>query len=231
VIPGKSCPHRAVARTVRIGAMLTAISVAACSAPEDPTVCQPVGDNYLQDADFAMEQQNPRTNNAWITLQHAGEPSYTFTIDSGELTISKIGTQPWGIFKQQLRNTDLGGQRMAFTAELKLDLERPKGQAFLTGGGLTLTAKSGRKRILLNSKLNHEPRLGHTDWFPVEVIVDIPDNTQDIELGFILQADGMFEVRNPSFHRVDASSVACAVTPDTTDSLNSNSKTSDSSLR
>ena len=48
--------------------MLAAISVAACSAPEDPTVCQPVGDNYLQDADFAMEQQNPRTNNAWITL-------------------------------------------------------------------------------------------------------------------------------------------------------------------
>ena len=215
---------------MRLGALLPALLLAACGAPSDPDVCQLLGDNYLQDADFALEQNNSRSN-TWITLQHAGEPSYKYTARNGELTISKIGTQPWGVFKQQLRNSDLGGERMAFSAELKLALDRPAQQAMLQGGGLTLTASSGRRRVVLQSKMNHEPRLGHTDWLPVQVIVNIPGNAQNIDLGFILQADGMFQVRKPSFHRVDASSPACAVTPDLTGSLGSSSKPTNSAIR
>lgn len=208
-------PAKVVPLTKRLAAASAAILVAACGAPTDPTICLPTGDNYLQDADFALEQQDPRSN-AWITIQHAGEPSFEFTPVNGELTIRKIGTQPWGVFRQQLRNVELGGERMAFTAELKFDLNTVDSRAYNAGGGLTLTARSGRNRIVRQSTFNHEPRLGHTQWVPVQVIVDIPGNTQNIELGFMHQAEGTFQVRNPSFHRVDASSPACAVTPDPT---------------
>ena len=83
------------------------------------------------------------------------------------------------------------------------------------GGGLNLTARSGDNRIVLQSKLQHEPWLGQTDWQPVRVIVDIPGNTESIELDFLHQASGVLQVRKPSFHPVDAASPACAVTPET----------------
>ena len=101
---------------------------------------------------------------------------------------------------------------MAYTAEIKLDLTPEGMRAFPIGGGLTLVARSGNNTIVLLSKLNHEPRLGKTDWLPVEVIVDLPRNTKIIDLDFIHQASGVLQVRNPSFHRVDADSKACAIT-------------------
>ena len=192
-----------------------AILLASCGDTTDPDVCQKLGDNLLQDADFALEKQDGRSK-AWGALQHAGEKSFEYTIENGELTIEKIGTQPWGIFRQRLRTSDLDGTRMAFTAELKMDLT-PDGSGMSPtgeGGGLNLTARSGNNKILLRSTLNHEPRIGKTDWQPVRVIVDIPETTEIIELGFLHQASGVLQVRKPSFHQVDAASPACAVTPE-----------------
>jgi hypothetical protein len=190
-----------------------AIVLTACDIAVDSDTCSKVGKNYLRDADFALEQKDPQSKH-WVGLQHAGETSFEFTFEDGELSIQKIGTQPWGILRQKLRNADLGGARMAFTAEIKLDLSGEGVQAYPIGGGLELTARSGRNRILLHSALNHKPRLGNTPWQTVEVIVDIPNRTKVIDLSFLHQASGLMQIRNPSFHLVDASSIACAVTPD-----------------
>jgi hypothetical protein len=184
-----------------------------CGDTTDPDVCRQLGDNLLQDADFALEKQSRRSQ-IWSALQHTGEKSFEFVIEDGELTINKIGTQPWGIFRQRLHTNELGGTRMAFTAELKMDLSPDGSRMHYIGGGLNLTARSGNNKILLRSKLNHEPRLGKTDWLPVQVIVDIPERTEIIELSFLHQASGVLQVRKPSFHRVDAASPACAVTPE-----------------
>jgi len=197
----------------RLPAIALAMLLTSCGDTTDPDVCRQLGDNLLQDADFALEKQSRRSQ-IWSALQHAGEPSFEFIIEDGELTINKIGTQPWGIFRQRLRTNELGGTRMAFTAELKMDLSPDGSRMHPIGGGLNLTARSGNNRILLQSKLNHEPRLGKTDWLPVRVIVDIPERTEIIELGFLHQASGVLQVRKPSFHRVDAASPACAVTPE-----------------
>ena len=190
-----------------------AILLTSCDIADNTDTCSRVGENYLRDADFALEQQDPRSTH-WVGLQHAGETSFEFTFEDGELSMKKIGTQPWGILRQKLRNSDLGGARMAFAAEIKLDLTGEGVGAFPVGGGLELTARSGRNRILLHSQLNHKPRLGKTQWQRVQVIIDIPQNTKVIDLSFLHQASGVMQIRNPSFHRVDPSSTACAVTPD-----------------
>ncbi len=197
----------------RLPAIALAMLLTSCGDTTDPEVCQQLGDNLLQDANFALEKHNGRSK-LWGTLQHAGEKSFEYTIENDELTIKKIGTQPWGIFRQRLRTSDLDGARMAFTAELKMDLGPDGSLMRPIGGGLNLIARSGNNKILLRSKLNHEPRLGKTDWLPVRVIVDIPETTETIELGFLHQASGVLQVRKPSFHRVDAASPACAVTPE-----------------
>jgi hypothetical protein len=206
-------PGNAATITARLPVLALAILLASCGDTTDPDVCQKLGDNLLQDADFELEKQDGRSK-AWGALQHAGEKSFEYTIENGELTIEKIGTQPWGIFRQRLRTSDLNGTRMAFTAELKMDLSPDGARIPPTGGGLNLTARSGNNRILLRSTLNHEPRIGKTDWQPVRVIVDIPETTEIIELGFLHQASGVLQVRKPSFHQVDAASPACAVTPE-----------------
>lgn len=194
-------------------ALASAVLLASCDVADDKDGCSKLGENYLQDADFALEQQDQRSKH-WVGLQHAGETSFEFTFEDGELSMKKIGTQPWGVLRQKLRNSDLGGARMAFAADIKLDLSGEGVGAFPVGGGLALTARSGRNRILLHSALNHKPRLGKTKWQMVQVIVDIPRNTKVIDLSFLHQASGVMQIRNPSFHRVDASSAACAVTPD-----------------
>lgn len=206
-------PCSAATTPARLAVLALAILLTSCGGTSDPDVCRLLGDNLLQDADFALEKQDGRSK-SWGTLQHAGERSFEFTIENGELTIKRIGIEPWGIFRQRLRTNDLGGARMAFTAELKMDLSSDGMEMPPIGGGLNLTARSGNNRVLLQSKFNHEPRLGKTDWQPVQVIVDIPETTATIELGFMHHASGVLQVRKPSFHHVDADSPACAVTPE-----------------
>lgn len=211
--PLNAPPAKAATIALRLGAAILATLLASCGSANDPDICPGVGENYLQDADFALEQQNPRSKH-WTSSQHAGENSFSMTIENGELTIAKIGSQDWGVFRQKLRSSELGGARMMFAAEIKLDLGAEGVRAFPVGGGLSMIARSGRNRILLKSVLNHEPRLGKTEWQKVWVIVDVPDRTQVVDLGFLHQASGVLQVRKPSFHRVNATSAACAVTPD-----------------
>ncbi|MEE4144941.1 MAG: hypothetical protein V2I26_09085 [Halieaceae bacterium] len=168
--------HAITTALTRLAITLLAVLLTACGATTDPGVCQQLGENLLQDANFALEEQDGRSK-SWGALQHAVEKSFEFTVENGELTITKIGTQPWGIFRQRLRTSELGGARMAFTAELKMDLSSNDSRLPTTGGGLNLTALSGNNKVLLQSRFNHEPRLGKTDWQAVRVIVDIPETT------------------------------------------------------
>ena len=197
----------------RVVALTLPILLASYGNADDADLCSAVSENYLQDADFALEQKDPRSTH-WNSLQHAGEDSFKFSIESGELTVKRTGSQPWGVMQQKLRTKDLGGARVAFTADLKLDLRAEGLAAFPRGGGLSLAARSGSNRILRQSVLNHKPRTGKTEWQQVRVIVDLPKKTKIIDLGFLLQTAGSMQVRNPSFHRVDTASPACAVTPD-----------------
>jgi hypothetical protein len=202
-------------RVVLVLAAATFIMISRGSSAEG-NYCDLVDGNYLQNPNFS--QSNPQGGQRfWGGGQHAGEESFELVFDDGELTISKIGTQPWMAFRQTVEATELAGKKMAMNAELRLDLRQPeRAQGFLVGGGLKIAARAsaarGRK-LLLRSVLDHQPRLGKTDWYPVQVVVQLPKKTSTVEVGFLHQADGTLQIRNPSFQLVDESVKPCEVSP------------------
>jgi len=64
-------------------------------------------------------------------------------------------------------------------------------------------------RSLLNSTLDHEPRMGLADWHEVQVVVKVPKKAERLSVGFTLQADGYFVVRNPSLRRANLAAAPC----------------------
>lgn len=177
-------------------------------------LCPVKGENFLLDPGFTGRNDLGYLTH-WKSLQHAGENSFDVAIENGELTITKTGTQPWFMFRQSIKAEQLAGKKLAFEAELKFDLQPPAvASMFTMGGGLQLAAKPGSSgRPLLRSSMNHEPRLGKVDWHAVQVIVQLPRRTSLIELGFAHQADGILQVRQPSFRLVDESDQPCEITP------------------
>ena len=189
----------------------TSLLLSACENSADASGCVSTSDNYIQDTDFELERENRRSKH-WTATQHAGEPSFEVLIEDGVLTITKTGTQPWFIYRQRLQNSEFAGARMAFSAQIKLDVA-PAVRVFgRSGAGLSAVMRSGNKQILMRSSLDHEPHMGKTDWTDVELVFDIPADTDSIDLSFLHQAEGSFQVRNPSFHKVKTSSGTCQPT-------------------
>lgn len=195
---------------------LLGILLAACEPAPDANFCKVTGENLIKDPAF-----NTRTDRGnlkhWATAQHAGENSYQYDIDDGELSIRKIGTQPWFVFKQRMDIPAQAGKKLAFYAELELDLQEPvEEHGFKVGGGLLLTAKArpnGQGKVLLDASLLHEPHLGKVDWRPVQVVVELPDKTRSLILGAMQRADGSLKIRNPKLQWVDESEQPCDITP------------------
>ncbi|MEH6611326.1 MAG: hypothetical protein V7696_18285 [Halioglobus sp.] len=176
--------------------------------------CEVMAENLLQDPIF-VERNSAGHLKYWKSSQHAGEPSFEVVIDDGELTINKTGTQPWFYFRQNVAAKKLAGKKMALTAELKLNMQHPptRSENFVRGNGLNIAARSQGRKLLLRSIMDHEIRSGKTDWYPVQVVFKVPGNSSTVDVGFAHQADGTFQVRNPSFQLVDESSKPCAISP------------------
>ncbi len=188
--------------------------VASCESGTEIGICAVTGDSYLQNGDFSAKKKSGGPKE-WTGTQHAGENSFELEIDGREVTIDKIGTQPWFLLRQRLPGKDFAGKKMAFTAEIKLDLRPPAGVEMLPiGGGLQIAARAGAGgKPLLRSTLDHEPRMGKTDWQTVQVVIEVPARTRTLELGFLHQADGSFSVRNPSLKLVDETTEPCELSP------------------
>ena len=178
--------------------------------------CPLTGPNFLVDAYFALEADDPQSPH-WKAHRHAGAAAYSTDISNGELTIRKTAPQYWFYFGQRVSAVDLREQKLAFSAELKLDLTPAAGEyrSLRPGGGLTIKALTGGG-ILWTSQLNHQPRIGTSDWQPVQVVFAVPANAQVLDLGFLHEADGTLQVRKPSLRAVDESEAPCAITPDPT---------------
>ncbi len=144
--------------------------------------CPVTGPNLLVDADFTLEGDDPQSPH-WKSHRHAGAAAYSTQISKGELTIRKTAPQHWFYFGQRVSAVDQRQQKLAFSAELKLDLTPASGEyrSFRPGGGLAIKALTVGG-ILWTSQLNHQPRIGKTDWQPVQVVFTVPANAQVLDL-------------------------------------------------
>ena len=181
----------------------------ACQEQGEERACRSGESNYLLDADFALEGASKGSPH-WVALQHAGEKSAEIAIENGVLTIARTESQSWYFFKQKVRSDDFRGATIAFEADIKLDLlPREKGGIPDYGAGLSVAAYNGNGRLLRNSSLEHEPHRGRSDWVPVQVVLELPVFTRVLNVGFMHQANGVLQVRNPSLRLVEGSSENC----------------------
>lgn len=178
-------------------------TLAACAGPQDCT--RPLSDNLLENPRFELDEHGRRYR--WSSVQHAGTPAYQITVENGVLAISKLDRQPWFAFRQKVNIPDRVNQRLRFSAEIKLDMTEDPEHTFEQGGGLSLTIRgtsSNRSnKVLLRSVLDHEPRLGSTDWTPVAVTVAVPPGAKTLTAGFLHQANGTLKIRNPELRQVE----------------------------
>lgn len=186
-------------------ALSGALFLVACGAEEAgqaPASCAVLSGNLIQDTSFTTLFA-PRSQRLWHVAEHAAGGTYEPSVKDGVLSIRKIGDEPWFTVNQVPEVKDLAGKKLAFSAEIKLDLHEPEHpHGFGYGGGLTVLAQSGSKMVV-NSTLEHEPNFGTHDWQSVQVVFPLPKNTTFVRVGFVHQAGGVIQVRNPALHVVD----------------------------
>lgn len=170
--------------------------LAACSGESTPDDgCAPVGENLLRDLSFATITA-PRPQRDWRSSEHAAGQTFEYSANEGTLTIHKTGGEPWFLLSQSVDTAAVEGKQLTFGADVKLDLQLPQDHAFKPGGGLSVLARKNGA-VVINSTLEHEPRLGTTDWTPVDVTITVPLGTNFLRVGFLHQAEGTLRVRNP----------------------------------
>ncbi|MEP4486039.1 MAG: hypothetical protein ABJ013_10455 [Halioglobus sp.] len=189
-----------------LGLILSLLASSSVGAEE---LCATKGENYIQDADFALEAADVRAR-FWGRAQHAGERSFTATFEEDVLTIEKVDIQPWYYFRQFIDAEDLQGKTLAFTAEMELNLTEPEVPAFdVHGGGLYVAVSSSSRKVLLRSELENEPRIGKTDWIPMQYVFKVHPRAKTIEVAFAHIAEGSMRVRHPSLKEVNLKKPEC----------------------
>ena len=174
---------------------------ALAAAPGAEGCIRTVGDNLLENPRFELDEHGRRFR--WAAMQHAGTKAYRVSVENGVLTISKFDEQAWFVFGQALEIPDRIGQRLRFSAEIRLDMTEDPGHAFEQGGGLSLVIRGKPNKLLLRSILDHEPRLGKTGWEPVAVTVVVPPGAETLTANFLHQANGTLKVRKPELRQVE----------------------------
>ncbi len=194
---------------MRLVVLILGVLLAGCqlAANDSAAVSQCSSDNLLANTDFGSSDPAAGLS-PWRGSQHAGETSFRTRVNNGELTIEKIGTQPWYRLVQAPRARDLRGESLVFRAEIRLDLTADElTHGFTHGGGLQVSVWGdpdpvmGGDRLVFSSTLEHEPRLGTTDWVEVRVPFAVPSTATRMSVGFLHQANGSMQVRNPGLYR------------------------------
>ncbi len=189
-----------------------ALLLTGCGETAKTPSCEYQSENLIDDPLFATLDA-PRAKRRWQFSEHAAGKSFEYTARDGVLTIDQQGIEPWGMVKQTVNAKPLRGRLVEFTADLKLDLTQPpQPHGFKLGGGLSITAKSNNK-LQLSSAMDHEPHMGQHDWFRARLVTALPRQMNFLQIGFLHQAGGVMQVRNPSL-RVVADGCPATVAPE-----------------
>ncbi len=187
-----------------------ALTLAACQSSDEHAAvaaadagCEPVVDNLLTNPEFSNAGDGSAPLH-WQASQHAGALAFTISAAGGELVIDKHGEQHWMLIKQLVKPESVAGQRVRFSAEMSQDMtDEGWTQSLEAGGGFSISVFGTepdaplRQKLLFNSNLQHQPKLGVFDWTPVSVEFDVAAGVTKLEVGFLHQAYGQMRIRNP----------------------------------
>lgn len=182
-----------------------------CQSESDDSGCLLGDDNYLSDADFALEAESSRSKH-WTGMQHTGEKSFKVTFENSTAVIEKVGSQPWFLYRQRLKANEFVDKKMAFSAEVKLSQSLDGStQANTSAGGLKLSVLTSSGKPILRVESMLQPEGEENDWQYLQLVVLMPKAAQRVALSFFHDSEGTLRVRNPSFREVDSASENCNV--------------------
>ncbi|QKK02255.1 MAG: hypothetical protein HND55_06050 [Pseudomonadota bacterium] len=155
---------------------------------------------------------------AWLMSHHANRGSYALTIDDGTAIIERTGPEPWGLLSQFFPREvveELAGRTLAFSADLKLDLEDDTWGTPIEPVGFRVKVFKARDprgnplhamlgvRPQENFVLNVPNDVTQRDWQRYTLEFRLPDDAWEIEAAVFMSRGGRLYVRNPSLTVVD----------------------------
>ena len=130
----------------------------------------------------------------WFSIQHAGDLSYTFKLDTSEphggtrsVRIDNVGPEPFGAIYQQLPAAAHRGRRLRLAAWLRT--EDARGSVTGGGGVLMLQAMQAGAPLAWNH-MKDAPVKGTSGWKRHAIELEVPANAEQIELGAMLHGPG-----------------------------------------
>lgn len=205
----RSVPTRRLFLPIRPLIILAAmLLIAGCGqSPHDP--------GFVRAPDFSAPEGERRP---WILSHHASRDSYELTVDQGVAAIRRVGDEPWAFLSQTIAEPSLeqlAGQRLAFSVELRGDLDTAEwGEPFEPPG---LMVKMGQRpdanargaQALLGSERSHSERLplpgdaSLPDWKRYTLEFDTPETLSRLQVAVVMSTGGTLEFRKPSLHIVE----------------------------
>ncbi|MET0028751.1 MAG: hypothetical protein ABW101_14075 [Candidatus Thiodiazotropha sp.] len=125
----------------------------------------------------------------WAFAQHAGEPSYSVSIDSTESAdgknsyrIERKKVQAWGMLNQWIKLDDAIGKSVKLSAMVKSETLGPN------GFDLNLVFRKANRKFI--SSVGSEAVTGSNDWHRIEVIGVVPAGTAHLQVTAVLNDAG-----------------------------------------
>lgn len=144
-------------------------------------------------ANAGFEALPPEAGSAfpgWVTMQHAGEKSYEFSLDETvaiegrrSLRIVNVGREPFGLVAQRLDAREVRGRRVRASAAMRLQ--------GVAGRGASLNLRAERSGAIVAHEFMRDRRLrGDREWQRVVIEMAVPADASEVELSAVLQGTG-----------------------------------------
>lgn len=195
-------------RAVRAVTAATVLALlAACGSSDDlPPVTLAPGLWSIPIANPGFDADAAGKLTGWTALEHNGGTSYTFTADATiyarsaptSLRIERKGIEFFGLMEQRLR---VQPEWIGHTVRLS-GFVRTRG-ATGTGAALVLVARDGGDQILDAQQMDDRRVRGDQDWQQVAVQLKVPANGWWLQIGAMLQDEGILWVDDLAVELLD----------------------------
>jgi hypothetical protein len=178
------------------------IALAGCTSsavtpPSPPTQATTPAGRSITLVNQGFESSEPGILGApagWFAFQHAGPPSYAFTLDTGtahsgsrSLRIDSVGPEIYGAIVQRVPATAYRGRTLRYSVWMKTRAVAGHGPG--TGAGPTMQPYAGGYPVggieFADALLS-----GTHDWTRLEVSLAVPPNADSLEIGVKLGGRG-----------------------------------------